>query len=59
MAVEVLRELVAENYGDGVGINIHTDSIYMGAMGAALFALEDLAAGKESLLPTFAQEATA
>jgi benzoyl-CoA reductase subunit A len=59
MAVKVLRELVAENYGDGVGINIHTDSIYMGAMGAALFALEDLAAGKGGVLPTFAQEATA
>jgi benzoyl-CoA reductase subunit A len=51
MAVAVLRELVAENYGDGVGINIHTDSIYMGAMGAALFALEDLAAGKGGSLP--------
>lgn len=59
MAVKVLRELVAENYGDGVGINIHTDSIYMGAMGAALFALEDLAAGRGGILPTFAQEATA
>jgi benzoyl-CoA reductase subunit A len=59
MAVAVLRELVAENYGEAVRINIHPDSIYMGAMGAAQFALEDLAAGKAGLLPTFVQEATA
>jgi hypothetical protein len=27
-------------------MNVHPDSIYMGAMGAALFALDNLAAGK-------------
>lgn len=59
MAVKVLRELVAENYGEEIAINIHPDSIYTGALGAALFALDDLEAGKGGLLPTFAQEATA
>jgi activator of 2-hydroxyglutaryl-CoA dehydratase len=32
--------LLAENYGD-VHINISDDSIYTGALGAALFALRD------------------
>jgi benzoyl-CoA reductase subunit A len=39
--VQVLRELVNKNYGD-VTINIHPDSIYMGALGAALYAKESL-----------------
>jgi len=39
--VAALRELVIENYG-GVTLNIHPDSIYMGAVGAALFARRDL-----------------
>lgn len=39
-AVAALRLLVEENYGT-VTINIHPDSIYTGALGAALFALED------------------
>ena len=34
-----LRELVAKNY-DNIEINIHPDSIYMGALGAALYAWE-------------------
>jgi len=55
MATRVLAELVAENYPEGITLNIHPDSIYMGAMGAALFALEDLEAGKGGLLPTFAE----
>jgi benzoyl-CoA reductase subunit A len=38
-AVKALRQLVRENYGE-VKINIHPDSIYMGAIGAALFATE-------------------
>jgi hypothetical protein len=42
-----------------VRTNIHPDSIYTGALGAALFALDDLAAGKAGILPTFAEEATA
>ena len=36
-AVDALRELVQENYGDRV-LNISADSIYTGALGAALFA---------------------
>lgn len=36
-AVEALRELVHDNYGERT-FNISTDSIYTGAMGAALFA---------------------
>ncbi len=35
----VLRELVDANY-DGIRINVHPDSIYMGALGAALYARE-------------------
>jgi benzoyl-CoA reductase subunit A len=35
--VHALRELVAKHYGQRV-LNIHTDSIYTGALGAALFA---------------------
>ncbi len=35
--VEALRELVSQNYGDRT-LNIHTDSIYTGAIGAALYA---------------------
>jgi benzoyl-CoA reductase subunit A len=37
-AVRELRQLVAEHYGDGITLNIHPDSIYTGAVGAALFA---------------------
>lgn len=40
-AVAALENLVHENYGGEITINIHPDSIYMGALGAALFALED------------------
>jgi benzoyl-CoA reductase subunit A len=57
MATKMLRELVVENYGEEITINAHADSIYMGALGAALFALDDLKAGKPSGLPTFAQAA--
>ena len=46
MAVQVLRELVTESYGDGIRINVHPDSIYMGALGAALFAADNLRAGR-------------
>lgn len=41
-AVQALRQLVFENYGK-LTINISHDSIYMGALGAALFALRDAA----------------
>ncbi len=56
MATRVLSDLVAENYPEGITLNIHPDSIYMGAMGAALFALEDLEAGKGGILPTFVEK---
>jgi benzoyl-CoA reductase subunit A len=39
-AVKALRQLVAENYGERT-LNISADSIYTGALGAALFALRD------------------
>jgi benzoyl-CoA reductase subunit A len=40
-AVDALRSLVEENYGDRQ-INISPDSIYTGALGAAIFALRDV-----------------
>ena len=40
-AVEALTALIAENYGDRK-INISPNSIYTGALGAALFARHDL-----------------
>ncbi|MFQ5789167.1 MAG: benzoyl-CoA reductase subunit A [Acidobacteriota bacterium] len=43
-AVEALRKLVQENYGE-VRINISPDSIYTGALGAALFALREAERG--------------
>jgi benzoyl-CoA reductase subunit A len=51
MATNVLQQLVADGYGEGIGVNIHPDSIYMGARGAALFALDDARAGRAGLLP--------
>jgi len=41
-AVSALRALIAENYGD-MTVNISDDSIYTGALGAALFARRDAA----------------
>jgi benzoyl-CoA reductase subunit A len=43
-AVGALRGLVAENYG-GRTLNISPDSIYTGALGAALFALHEGSGG--------------
>ncbi len=40
-AVKALENLVQDNYGE-VTLNNHTDSIYMGAVGAALYARRDL-----------------
>jgi benzoyl-CoA reductase subunit A len=37
-AVDALKKLVSENYGCDIKINISPDSIYTGALGAALFA---------------------
>jgi benzoyl-CoA reductase subunit A len=42
-AVQVLRDLVAVHYGERT-LNISPDSIYTGALGAALFALRDAGA---------------
>ncbi|MBP8275077.1 MAG: benzoyl-CoA reductase subunit A, partial [Acidobacteria bacterium] len=44
-AVGALRALLQENYGD-MQINISDDSIYTGALGAALFALRDSTRGR-------------
>jgi benzoyl-CoA reductase subunit A len=46
-AVNALRELVKENYGE-VTLNIAPDSIFTGALGAATFALRDIEAGARS-----------
>ncbi len=59
MATKVLRELVDENYGAGIVLNAHPDSIYMGALGAALFGVDDLEAGRPAILPTFVEKAQA
>lgn len=40
-AVAALKKLVEENYGE-VTINISPNSIYTGALGAAIFALRDV-----------------
>jgi benzoyl-CoA reductase subunit A len=58
MATTMLRELVAENYGGQITINIDPDSIYMGALGAALFALDDVREGRPAILPNFVANAT-
>ncbi len=39
-----LGQLVKENYGDKIKINIHTDSIFMGALGGAMFARRNIKA---------------
>jgi benzoyl-CoA reductase subunit A len=36
--VKYVTELVNKNYGNDLKINIHTDSIFMGALGGAMFA---------------------
>ncbi|HET9989362.1 MAG TPA: BadF/BadG/BcrA/BcrD ATPase family protein [Kofleriaceae bacterium] len=57
MAVKVLRDLVDDNYGKDIVLNIHPDSIYMGALGAAMFALDDHRAGRVGPLPDFVRDA--
>jgi benzoyl-CoA reductase subunit A len=59
MATQVLGELVAENYGTGITINAHSDSIFMGALGAAMFGLDDVRAGRPAVMPSFVQAAMA
>ncbi len=41
--IKYLAQLVKENYGDNIKINIHTDSIFMGALGGAMFARRNIA----------------
>jgi activator of 2-hydroxyglutaryl-CoA dehydratase len=53
MATTVLHELIDEHYGADIAVNVHPDSIYMGARGAALFALDDHRAGRAGILPRF------
>jgi benzoyl-CoA reductase subunit A len=57
MAVKVLRDLVRTNYSEDIVLNVHPDSIYMGALGAAMFALEDSRAGQVGELPSFVTDA--
>jgi benzoyl-CoA reductase subunit A len=40
--VKYLTQLVRENYGEDIVINIHTDSIFMGALGGAMFARRNM-----------------
>ncbi|MBK7398007.1 MAG: benzoyl-CoA reductase subunit A [Myxococcales bacterium] len=56
MALAVLRKLVDENYGKDITLNAHADSIYMGALGGAAFALDDLREGRVPPLPDFIRE---
>jgi benzoyl-CoA reductase subunit A len=42
--IKYLTQLVRENYGENIKINIHTDSIFMGALGGAMFARRNLKA---------------
>jgi benzoyl-CoA reductase subunit A len=57
MATKILRELVDENYGAEVTLNIQSESIYMGALGAAMFALDDLRSGTFAPPPAFVRAA--
>jgi benzoyl-CoA reductase subunit A len=59
MAVKVLRELVDQNYDQTIVLNVHPDSIYMGALGAALFALDDADEGRQAPMPAFLHAAGA
>ncbi len=40
--IKYLTQLVRDNYGEGIKINIHTDSIFMGALGGAMFARRNI-----------------
>jgi benzoyl-CoA reductase subunit A len=40
--IKYLYQLIKENYGDNIKINIHTDSIFMGALGGAMFARRNM-----------------
>ena len=49
----ILDELVRESYGKDLVMNIHSDSIFFGAIGAALFALDDVREGRDPIPPRF------
>ncbi len=53
--LKYVRELVNKNYGENLKINIHTDSIFMGALGGAMFARRnvkaDLPSNKSKRIP--------
>lgn len=42
--IKYLTQLVTDNYGDNIKINIHADSIFMGALGGAMFAKRNIKA---------------
>jgi benzoyl-CoA reductase subunit A len=47
-----LTQLVRENYGDNITINTHADSIFMGALGGAMFARRNINADLPSAKTT-------
>ncbi len=47
--IKYLTRLVKENYGNNIKINIHTDSIFMGALGGAMFARRNIQADLPSV----------
>jgi benzoyl-CoA reductase subunit A len=55
--VKYLTALVRENYGDQIKINIHHDSIFMGALGGAMFARRNIKADLPSAKKTKAEVA--
>jgi benzoyl-CoA reductase subunit A len=50
--IKYLTQLVKENYGDHIRLNIHTDSIFMGALGGAMFARRNIRADLPSAKKT-------
>ncbi len=40
--LKYVKEMVAESYGKDIKMNIHTDSIFMGALGGAMFARRNI-----------------
>jgi benzoyl-CoA reductase subunit A len=51
MAVKLLRDLVDQHHGARTTLNVHADSIYVGALGAALMAWDDVQAGRAVVPP--------
>jgi len=40
--LKYIKEMIYDSYGSDITINIHTDSIFMGALGGAMFARRNL-----------------